>query len=332
MVLIGPALGGLPLTKIVDTTTKDNNRDSHLGRGRVEGVDSMDDVLTLLRTHSVVTWTTNSTTTTSWKGTGWRRRMDAFPPSLMDEIYSSGQHYHGSSELNLNQLSATNNNDHRPNHQQSSLPLSKGDLKVFVQLVHHSELPSKDKVVDHVRTHPTLALLSRAQAVKTLELVADKTKFSFGYLWQVKPFVLEMCGMMTANPDEATTTPTSRSSPTSTKAGRSGTTNNNNPSSDSSPPFSSQSAIPRLDHGKQRQKEYLRRMAQHVHHSTATSKEKLAEELLTACNNKRNDDDDDAASPTNNNGGTTSNKCPAGCSRESSQQQQQQRTVTKAEC
>ena len=75
--------------------------------------------------------------------------------------------------------------------------MTKEELKVFCQFVHKCELPSKDKVVEELRTkHPTITS-SRAQATRKLDSIATKKKLEMGmgFVWEVKEEILQELGL-----------------------------------------------------------------------------------------------------------------------------------------
>ena len=231
LVLIGPAPGGISLAAL---STPDLEVS---GQGLLEGVETHNEAIRILQGHTIVTCKDNAEEDCM---------MDAFPPALTDEIF-------GSDETNRNNSPSLD----------KQRALSGEDLKAFVNVVHHSTMASKEKMLDQLRSSSErLAALSRAQALKTLESVAEKTKHPFGYLWEVKRDVLESCGLVTSSTNTASVDGEAASAPAE-------------------------------DLSERLQKEYLRRMARLIHHSTARSKEKVADELMVAWNKSVSDTDSD---------------------------------------
>ena len=231
LVLIGPAPGGISLAALSTPELEVS------GQGLLEGVETHNEAIQILQGHTIVTCKDQAEEDCM---------MDAFPPALTDEIFGSDE---------------TNKNNSPSLDKQRSL--SGEDLKAFVNVVHHSTMASKEKMLDQLRSSSErLAALSRAQALKTLESVAEKTKHPFGYLWEVKRDVLETCGLVTSSTNTASVDGEAASAPAE-------------------------------DLSERLQKEYLRRMARLIHHSTARSKEKVADELMVAWNKSVTDTDSD---------------------------------------
>ncbi|KAL7566628.1 hypothetical protein ACA910_003463 [Epithemia clementina (nom. ined.)] len=283
LLLIGPALGGIPWT-----ATKDHGD----WKRRMEGVESKEQALQILQTHQVVTVQKREYNLDD-------TLLDAFPPALTEEI---------SADDNPHQ-----NNNHSPSTADGKPRILFGDdLKEFVHGVHNCTLSSKEKVVDQLRnSNERLAKnWSRAQTLKTLESVAEKTKLAFGCLWQVKPDVLQSCGLVAASSSTTTATTTLEQQPPDGPQG--------------SAPIM---MPPASDHSEQLQKEYLRRMARRLHHSTATSKEKLADELLTACIHDKNNNNNSSSSLNHNNSSTVNSAVDS-----TLEEVLSNRVVSKAEC
>jgi chromatin assembly factor 1 subunit A len=101
--------------------------------------------------------------------------LDAFPPALIDE-----------------DAPATQKSGSSPNSQE----MSRDDLKVFVDFVHHCTYPSKDRVVEELRTTHKNITSSRAQATRKLDAVANKRRNpAGGVIWEVNRDILEDLGM-----------------------------------------------------------------------------------------------------------------------------------------
>merc|ERR1712048_349602 len=99
----------------------------------------------------------------------------------------------GNMELNLN-LFPVEVMD--PTESDKSQEMKKNDLKIFCKFVHHSTLNSKPKIVEEIRMqHPTI-ISSKAQAWRTLDMVAQKRKnINGGVIWDVKEEVLKNLGL-----------------------------------------------------------------------------------------------------------------------------------------
>ena len=100
--------------------------------------------------------------------------LDAFPPPLVEEgnIDASAQNGGSGDEM------------------------SRADLTTFVKFVHHCKLPSKDKLVEELRTAHKTITSSRAQATRKLDSMADKKKHpSGGVYWEVKREILKELGL-----------------------------------------------------------------------------------------------------------------------------------------
>jgi hypothetical protein len=93
--------------------------------------------------------------------------LDAFPPDLMDE--------------NLLPVSPS-----------ESKEMSMADMQAFLRFIHNNSCASKEKLIDDLRTALPEVTSSRALAMRTLELVAEKQKHPIkGFIWEVKRDVLE---------------------------------------------------------------------------------------------------------------------------------------------
>jgi hypothetical protein len=141
--------------------------------------------------------------------------LDAFPPSLMDE--------------NMLPSSPSENKE-----------MSVPDMQAFLRFIHNNSCASKDKLIEDLRTALPDVTSSRALAMRTLELVAEKQKHPIkGFIWEVKREVLEeheLSDLLTNSVEDPDTA----------------------------------------------KKHVLRTIANHVHHSTQTSKEKLVDDLQAA--------------------------------------------------
>lgn len=74
--------------------------------------------------------------------------------------------------------------------------LSTEDLRAFARFVHRNTLPSKDKVLDELRTLHKSIVASRAQGARTLDAIAIKKRHSDGCIrWEVKREILEELGL-----------------------------------------------------------------------------------------------------------------------------------------
>ena len=141
--------------------------------------------------------------------------LDAFPPALMDE--------------NMLPSSPSENKE-----------MSVADMQAFLRFIHNNSCASKDKLIEDLRTALPDVTSSRALAMRTLELVAEKQKHPIkGFIWEVKRDVLEeheLSDLLTNSVEDPDTA----------------------------------------------KKHVLRTIANHVHHSTQTSKEKLVDDLQAA--------------------------------------------------
>lgn len=78
----------------------------------------------------------------------------------------------------------------------SSNEMSRADLITFVEFVHHCTLPSKEKLVEELRTAHKTVTSSRAQATRKLDSIAEKKKHpAGGVYWEVKREILEELGL-----------------------------------------------------------------------------------------------------------------------------------------
>lgn len=74
--------------------------------------------------------------------------------------------------------------------------LPREDFITFVKFVHHCTFPSKDKVVEELRTTHTTVTSSRAQAARKLDAIAEKKRNpNGGVYWEVHRQVLEELGL-----------------------------------------------------------------------------------------------------------------------------------------
>jgi hypothetical protein len=74
--------------------------------------------------------------------------------------------------------------------------MSRDDLIIFVEFVHHCSLPSKDRVIEELRTVHKAITSSRAQAARKLDAIAEKKrKPNGGVYWEVRRDVLEELGL-----------------------------------------------------------------------------------------------------------------------------------------
>jgi chromatin assembly factor 1 subunit A len=74
--------------------------------------------------------------------------------------------------------------------------MSQEDLIAFVEFVHHSSLPSKDRLVEELRTAHKTITSSRARATRKLHSIAEKKRHpNGGVYWEVKRDVLEELGL-----------------------------------------------------------------------------------------------------------------------------------------
>jgi chromatin assembly factor 1 subunit A len=100
--------------------------------------------------------------------------LDAFPPPLIEE---------------------GNLDDPAPSTPVSD-EMSHEDLITFVEFVHHSSLPSKDRLVEELRTVHKTITSSRAQATRKLDSIAEKKRHpNSGVYWEVKRDILEELGI-----------------------------------------------------------------------------------------------------------------------------------------
>eukprot|EP00977_Amphora_coffeiformis_P002552 scaffold482_cov266-Amphora_coffeaeformis.AAC.15 len=66
------------------------------------------------------------------------------------------------------------------------------DMQAVLRFVHHNSVASKEKLIDELRAKLPDATSSRAQAMRTLESVAEKQKHPIkGHIWEIKKEVLE---------------------------------------------------------------------------------------------------------------------------------------------
>ena len=99
--------------------------------------------------------------------------LDAFPPPLIEE-----------------------GNLDAPAPKAGSDEMSRDDLIIFVEFVHHCCLPSKDRVIEELRTVHKTITSSRAQAARKLDAIAEKKrKPNGGVYWEVRRDVLEELGL-----------------------------------------------------------------------------------------------------------------------------------------
>ena len=104
--------------------------------------------------------------------------LDAFPPSTDDR------------EADPNRSSPG------PDKSNTAREMTDDEMRTFVQFVHRCTLPSKDRVVDELRQKHENVTSSRAQALRVLDMVADKKKHpTNGIYWEVKEEVLERLGL-----------------------------------------------------------------------------------------------------------------------------------------
>jgi hypothetical protein len=74
--------------------------------------------------------------------------------------------------------------------------MSKDDLITFVEFVHHCTLPSKDKLIEELRTVHKTVTSSRAQATRKLDSIAEKKRNpNGGVYWEVRRDILEELGL-----------------------------------------------------------------------------------------------------------------------------------------
>jgi hypothetical protein len=100
--------------------------------------------------------------------------LDPFPPALVDEKDGPS-------------TNASQNNEP-----------TKEDLKTIARFVHHSNLGSKDKVIEELRTAHSSVTSSRAQGYRVLDSIAEKKrnpKVKNGVYWEVKQDVIESLGL-----------------------------------------------------------------------------------------------------------------------------------------
>jgi hypothetical protein len=133
-------------------------------KGKVEGFDSVDDALALMKR------------LTAMEVTNLDVCLDAFPPS---------------EDFDANQDAAQN-----PQTNTNGQGLTEEQMKVFVQFVHNNTLGSKDKLIEELLKSQKSATNSRAQAFRVLDSVAEKkTDPLRGIFWEVKRDVLENLGL-----------------------------------------------------------------------------------------------------------------------------------------
>jgi hypothetical protein len=83
-----------------------------------------------------------------------------------------------------------------PTNPPSEDEMSRDDLIIFVEFVHHCSLPSKDKLIEELRTVHKTVTSSRAQATRKLDSIAEKKrKPNGGVYWEVRRDVLEELGL-----------------------------------------------------------------------------------------------------------------------------------------
>ena len=93
--------------------------------------------------------------------------LDPFPPALIEEGATPSS----------------------PPENQESLV---ANMQTFLRFVHHNSTGSKEKLIEDLRTQHPDAMSSRAQAMRTLEQVAEKQKHPIkGFIWEVKKEILE---------------------------------------------------------------------------------------------------------------------------------------------
>lgn len=74
--------------------------------------------------------------------------------------------------------------------------MSRDDLIAFVEFVHHCTLPSKDKLIEELRTVHKTVTSSRAQATRKLDSIAEKKRNpNGGVYWEVRRDILEELGL-----------------------------------------------------------------------------------------------------------------------------------------
>ena len=157
--IIGPGKGGIPSDDVVD------NLDDEIER--IEGVNpSVARDLLIEHTGTVL------------GSTG--PYLDAFPPPLVEEG-------------NLNTSSTNDGSENAKT--SSSTEMSRSDLIAFVEFVHHSEFPSKDRLIEELRTAHKTITSSRAQATRKLDFIAEKKRYPGGVYWEVRREVLEELGL-----------------------------------------------------------------------------------------------------------------------------------------
>lgn len=102
--------------------------------------------------------------------------LDAFPPPLVEEGNLGASSPSGNKAASSNEMSSSN-------------------LITFVEFVHHSEFPSKERVLEELRmAHPTITS-SRAQAARKLDCIAEKKRYPGGVYWEVRRETLEELGL-----------------------------------------------------------------------------------------------------------------------------------------
>ena len=78
----------------------------------------------------------------------------------------------------------------------SSNEMSRDDLITFVRFVHDCTLPSKEKAIKELRTVHKTITSSYAQAMRTLDSIAEKKrKANGGVFWEIRKDVLEELGL-----------------------------------------------------------------------------------------------------------------------------------------
>jgi hypothetical protein len=83
-----------------------------------------------------------------------------------------------------------------PTNPSSEDEMSRDDLITFVEFVHHCTLPSKDKLIEELRTVHKTVTSSRAQATRKLDSIAEKKRNpNGGVYWEVRRDILEELGL-----------------------------------------------------------------------------------------------------------------------------------------
>lgn len=166
--VVAPAMGGLPLTRnhIIDDSTPNETE-------CIEGV-AATEAMDFLASHEGMVCAPDL-----------KLCWDAFPPDLVDDSTSP-------TTDPLSNGNATN----KAAGGTASQNMSQDDLKTFVKFVHNCTLPSKEKVVEQLRTLHKDVTSSRAQATRKLDSIAVKKRHpKGGVVWEVKSEVLEKLGL-----------------------------------------------------------------------------------------------------------------------------------------